>query len=369
MKKFMFAFLLLPVYLAVYGSVFAQTPNPGGDCPVGTAEPNKIISGDWLLNCSDCFATATPPIQVPTIEVPEYFVSHLGNCTLEEIEDGCDIIPWPATGGMACQCFGVNPQATSTSIPVQDYYILPSNWSSTVSHDYVNQAGLVTKYFGQSYTDIGQCQGGMFLGYWNTIEFSVDWVAGDSVHSSSWGTLGQGDTSGIKGSCDLKSDFLTIPGVGTISNIDICQNLVNRGLNPSPFNFRKPTTDQKYVRGDYKSSFNDTLYQYPVCYGIPSEPIQLGYCNNYEYLDEGGIVQYPEIEVIQGSCLTLLPNFSYTIPAFGELWGATEIGWDGFQICPKWVTLQPIKVFDLELPLELMVIPFIMLLFGIIIRL
>lgn len=88
-------------------------------------------------------------------------------------------------------------------------------------------------------------------------------------------------------------------------------------------------------------------------------PTPNGYCNEYDYIgdEEDTLVDFGGIEIWQGACLVLIPNFSIDLPAVGEVIPAVNWGIDGFSICPKWVDLGTFEILEIEIPLDILALP------------
>ncbi|MBE0652104.1 MAG: hypothetical protein IH595_14850 [Bacteroidales bacterium] len=404
----LFVILLVSSWLTLgISSVYAQEPTPSETWqplfPSPTARPtiNDICpdyqpigwqtvtpSSRWIMNCSQCIVQPTADwSNIEYTPFPEEYVSHLGYCTEEEETNGCynDNV----SGGIGCICLGY-PTATPTlsgynpypsGTPTQqinpNYYVNTSYYTNTQSHSYVDQAGLVTKYFNVPWTVINQCPGGTFLGYWQKIVYNYDYINGDNSFSSEYGVLAYGDSSSTKGSCNLKSDFLTIPGLGTISNVDICNNITSRGLNPAPQTFRNPAQLGGWVKADYKTTFNATINSYPVCYGTsptatpyptpqytPTIDTGSDYCNEVEekpenLADEIGL-ELPIPSFGEGTCiviggwsidLTWLESIFPNLFTFGM---PDSLGVPGFNLCLHPFTFGYMNLFGILLDMDVM---------------
>lgn len=95
-----------------------------------------------------------------------------------------------------------------------------------------------------------------------------------------------------------------------------------------------------------------------------------GYCSEYDYMgdDDETLLDFGGIDIWQGECLVIIPNFTIDLPAVGELIPAVNWGINGFSICPKWVTLGTFEILQIEIPMDILGLPAVIFLLLLIFR-
>lgn len=125
---------------------------------------------------------------------------------------------------------------------------------------------------------------------------------------------------------------------------------------------------------NYSSSGNNTYVDFSYYSGywidpmLPT-PIAPGYCTTYDYVgeeEEETLAGYTGIEVYQGACMILIPDWNVHLDAVGEI--IPEINWDitGFSICPLWVNLGQFNIMEIVIPGDILVIPVVIFVLGLI---
>lgn len=141
--------------------------------------------------------------------------------------------------------------------------------------------------------------------------------------------------------------------------------------------YKVQTWDKFHFRTDYGRLYDIDVWISDVCYGIPENlptptpsPTPPGAidCSVWGTIDEIPIVDGGGYSVTPGDCITILPAFGIDLPEVGSFEGR-YVGWNEFAICPEWVSFDPVRVIDFVLPVEIMILPAVMFLIGLIIKL
>lgn len=108
----------------------------------------------------------------------------------------------------------------------------------------------------------------------------------------------------------------------------------------------------------------------PIYYGVePTGEItptpEIIDCEVYDYEEKEPLVDMGELMWTEGECITILPGQEITIPGDPP----TESGWPEVQICPIYVDVPELTVMEIEIPLTMAALPFVIWLIKLIIRL
>jgi hypothetical protein len=80
-------------------------------------------------------------------------------------------------------------------------------------------------------------------------------------------------------------------------------------------------------------------------------------CTQPTYRDETPIVSYGGFQQLGGSCYTLIPGFSFTIPSIFGLNEEFNLGADTYQLCVQWYSFPELSILTLQIPLDLVILP------------
>lgn len=80
-------------------------------------------------------------------------------------------------------------------------------------------------------------------------------------------------------------------------------------------------------------------------------------CTEPAYRDETPIVSYGGFQQLGGTCYTLIPGFSFTIPSIFGLTEEFTLGADTYQLCVQWYSFPELAILTLEIPLDLVILP------------
>lgn len=411
-RPYFWLFMLLAIFSPILGinEVYAQestntptwqplfptgTPRPtiNANCPDGqpigwgTVTP----SFNWLSNCSQCIQRATADwsdIDEQVTPWPEEYISHLGNCTLEELDQGCQIVTHGA--GLACQCVGQLTPTPNGILPTPDmtatntanhlyalvfdvsedsrfYYYkpyndgggyIPVNWTPpdncSARGDLQRGVFIITNFKANSNQDTAAWMkadfGGGFKSQWQTGAYNtstytmshcreyytnyrgwcdnsnvLDKVELTSWQQLTWGTTGQSINAGNLDTWKQNiGAYVDVQKIGYVCEGD------NEPIPPQP----SPTPTQN-TGSDY-------------CNEVESKPV-------YE-ADEIGL-SLPTPAYGQGQCVVigfnigtawlenLFPNlFQFNVP--------DSLGVPDFQVCLRPMTLGEINVFGLLIDVD-----------------
>jgi hypothetical protein len=104
-----------------------------------------------------------------------------------------------------------------------------------------------------------------------------------------------------------------------------------------------------------------------------------GYCSVYDYVPEGAltpwgnpIVDFGGITVWDGECAVVIPEWGVNFGGW-NLGGITLPGINfnipGVSLCPKWANLGTLTLAEFEIPTDLLIIPAVMFVVGLIFKL
>lgn len=400
MRPYFWLFMLLAIFSPILGinEVYAQestntptwqplfptgTPRPtiNSNCPDGQPSGWGTVtpSFNWLANCSQCIQRATADwSDFEATPFPQPYISHLGNCTLEELDDGCQIITHGA--GLACQCVGQLTPTPNGSLPTPNmtatnqashYYVKinPINQRLGTNATYYdgNWIESSTFYGDTCYPDINHARFMRVSGYANYYE-PGSW-------NNTWWGIGASDYSQYPGinyydkySC---SDNLDVSGNGCdtlVNNYGYVWNQTFSGGYGQPLDQTFTITFNTWKAEP--DGYADWHYIGWLCYGnnesapiqpIPTIDTDSDYCNEVEAkpvyeADEVGL-ELPTPAYGQGQCVVigfnigtawlenLFPNlFQFNVP--------DSLGVPDFQVCLRPMTLGDVNIFGLLIDVD-----------------
>lgn len=378
----------------------------GSTCPPEAPTNPDSLSPEWLLRCGDCIATPTPPITVPivpTINPIIYYQLHEGYCTEADILNDPSCHSSTEFGKIFCDC-AINtgstptpgggtitpPQNTPTITPIpqnQMYSIVLND----IDFDYVQVQGDTPVNYSTSTCPNND----IFMGWAIDAQFTL-YDGGQGYSQMRFNLADVVDGGGdyiyreyFSGTKNWNKCFSA--SYGGQSTVQI------GGVNYHPCEYLFPTFEvfqsygyiNLYGGGATKPLTSFSAYRqravgdgllYGMCFGIPPSieptatptatmlPEEL-YCSQYEYVDTSPVVVAPNIGMENGTCFTIIPAFSMDTPAVGTIIESLRIEWQAFKLCPVWVSLSPMSIFDIVIPMELLIIPFVIFLITMIMRL
>jgi len=80
-------------------------------------------------------------------------------------------------------------------------------------------------------------------------------------------------------------------------------------------------------------------------------------CTQAAYRNETPIVSYGGFQQLGGTCYTLIPGFSFTIPSIFGLTEEFSLGADTYQLCVQWYSFPELAILTLQIPLDLVILP------------
>ena len=137
--------------------------------------------------------------------------------------------------------------------------------------------------------------------------------------------------------------------------------IISYGLGIVPPENTNPSIE--YMMGYYCSSaiYADFIHEGVVVYGeLVETPTPGGPsmdCLQAAYRNETPIVSYGGFQQLGGTCYTLIPGFSFTIPSIFGLTEEFTLGADTYQLCVQWYSFPELAILTLQIPLDLVILP------------
>lgn len=372
-----------PYYAPTNQIPISGTPTPlvQGDCPVGARDPDRELSLNWMQKCSKCPTTGgsviTPIPRLPTISYgnlgtpiatagitstpnststpnpanSQWLVNYRGyyQHTGYEAERQPDVVyshSW--TGGDEIFT-NLQQRATVSNSPITEYIIGFHHWGSySVTSSYTGPAA-----WNLNFT------------VWNGSHGDIDIISSDIE----WIPVGRLATNIMYEGIDRTLG--TAPGgVMTVTGtFDITFNVTIRPYNAAGFSHYR---DWIHYVGWPSAMALDLNSEYTIGGYTLTPPIDQGYCNNYVYADEeeadDPLVGMPDISIWQGQCLDFVPPFSWFRDSAGSYLFDVDLSFPGIGICPIWVELGDMELAGISIPMDILFLPAVMFIFGLLFK-
>lgn len=347
------------------------TPSVQGDCPDYVRDLDRELSLNWMKACSKCptgKSVITPIPRLPTISY-----GNLGT-PVPTVGITPTVSPTPNTQNWRIQR-KINNVWTTFPAEGQEFYTTFNNsqWNNGLSAYSsgpfpktlgIHEIGhLDTYYLHPSYG------GGSFnLRFWggqytNGLGFDIVIVESNLV------SLPVGYTHHFV--AGEGHDYVVKVGVvgGTLTNInwELKYNVILYGGNTYS---NGPSMVQEYNAGTYQS--NKIGNTKTTWYNGTVPVADIGYCSNYVYADEeeadDPLVGMPDISIWQGVCMDFVPPFSWFRDSAGSYLFDVDLSFPGIGICPIWVELGDMELAGITIPMDILFLPAVMFIFGLLFK-
>jgi len=338
-----------------------------GDCPEYDPDNTRELSLKWLAKCGQCVNNGN--WNVPTFEysnLPTYDFNFGSTPTFD-----------PAT----------TPTTTDTpepTLPLLGYFLWQEEEAVNLIPEYPHLF---------SWTDLPRTQ---YTTNWyslnqehystqeTTFYFEYDGTFGFTPNST-YGVLNTGFM--LIGMCKSKTCKITLPDNTVITQglndeYIFWEDTVNIGtgglLQTGVINAKVQFTprDDYYksylVRLDKKSDFMTTTSGSQM-FTWNYDPIPFpteGYCSNYVYADEEEqeqLIIVPDLNIWQGECISFIPPFEWGKET--NLPFNISFSFPGFGVCPVWVEITPMEIAQIKIPMEILYLPALMFVMGLLFKL
>ncbi len=260
----------------------SRTPRPtiNSACPEGLPDGWLTVtpSSKWMGYCGECvYGEAVRPTgdwsDFEVTPFPEEYITHLGNCTLEELDDGCEIISWPATGGVACQCLGyptptpgITPTTTTehyfiNDVPYDHVQIITSGINISATRP-INTTGICGT---NAYISAIGSKNNLWYGSYNGTSYGEAWIGNNGY--SKWklyDTIGGSDAQGIGYVCQSTATLWEFETCSIFNNLTGWSSALALNLR----------TDMEISVGQYSQNgyaANEAPEIKVLCYGIETQ--------------------------------------------------------------------------------------------------
>lgn len=327
-------------------------------CPVATYDSSKQVSFDYAMICGHCIPTATAqpwfdnPIVIPTIG--EYETPTPGST---------------ATPGATITPGGLTATPTITAQPSGPVW-------------YVSEAYVETIYSSAWHRYTGQCNGDdvskltFSYHYANTTErfFSFGGNLYGSGKPAGYMMGWQNNEANPLGTSYTSDEVYTfLQSVAIQQGIYLPSNPVWAWRVGGMQSFGTITLNYQDYGGQ----------QLTLCYGdnppepeptptsTPTPTAEPGICSNYDYQDYDPIAGWGGFVTIDtNQCHDIIPEIDLTVGAVELITGDPfALYFPGFRLCYRAVVFGDIQIFGLEIPIDLIVLPFAAMLIRMIMNL
>ncbi len=375
LKKFILIVgILIILVISSHDIVYAQeetptpTPSPteriAGICPVNTPMSTPL-SIDYLMRCPQCGITSTPSdysfniidFQVSTFEINTLAV------TTSTITPGGPTLTPSATPTMT-----PTPTLTPTSHP-QGYKL--EHLGSKFWGQQQPGGEHPTFYYGSAYYTPG------FRGF--VINPGLHSLPGQ-LYKLSW------DNSNFTTySSASAANLIIFWGVDADDRAAaLNQHNLLAGWEDSYANW---WPDNQKIPPDYPGEYlkirnrGDSIYNaraeiYALYYDtglVPTPTPVIGDCSEWDYLEDNPLVDGLAFVVTQGDCIIIVPDFEASLPEINILGLVVFPGFDldieGISFCPSYVTFSDLRIADMEIPADVMLIPAVLFVVMLLMRL
>ena len=359
------------------------TPAAFGDCPVGTPYPTPL-SIDYYTYCAVCI----PPTPTPLTGITPIGLTPIPYGTLPP--DGYTPVPsgTPSPSATPTSEFTATPTENSSYIPsVVSVYdganipqlIVDSENITRISYSPGTELGMkisnnapagIHHVIGVEYFHGGllRYQSGGWYNRWrfyfenkNQLNLKIVFADDSAIYPGVTINLGNGI-----------SNIIPLTQFNESLNFDqlIKFNIEYDSVDNTGYDIKFVWFYQSAHDPTYGSVIMQQVWDWgglnPIPTPTPSPTPIPGYCNEYDYEGDTPMVDLPPIYVIPGDCIKIIPDFVINLPAVGEVIPVINWGINGMSICPMWVQIGDFQIADFVIPAELLFVPALMFILGLI---